>query len=162
MTPTLSLYFTHNLKMNPIFQWNEAQQITENKFQCSHADNPPRPVLQRVLSPPVRRDICLLRLDSPHFVVIFTRDVCSWDMEFLSKLLSVDLWGMDSLLLRVWEIKGHAQPQALTLKALSIPYKMTKEAAKPTFYFPTLDLDLFSNAMTFLSGFLHKALSEHK
>lgn len=48
------------------------------------------------------------------------------------------------------------------LKALSIPYKMTKEAAKPTFYFPTLDFDLFSNAMTFLSGFLHKALSEHK
>lgn len=44
------------------------------------------------------------------------------------------------------------QPQALILKALSTAYKMTKARAKPTFYFPTLDFILFSNAMTFLSG----------
>lgn len=75
MTPRLPLYFPHSLKMNPIFQWNEAQQITENKFQCSSADNLPRSSLMRVLDNPVCREICLLNLDLPHFIVIPTRSV---------------------------------------------------------------------------------------
>lgn len=53
----------------------------------------------------------------------------------------------------VWEIKGHAWPQALIWKHYPFLIKW-QEAAKPTFYFPTLHFNLFSNTMTFLSGFL--------